>query len=132
MGNEVHRRAQNVMESYQVKKILPESIFKLPLHGLHVRVLHQEGGAQLAELGKLDFAGTILVNFEKKFLELILCGSEAHGPHDLAEVISREEINFLCVKQVKAGLEGNIFKNIFIKIFICLLKACTMCIISDT
>ena len=97
---------------------IPESILQLPLHGLHVRVLHQEGGAQLTELSKLDLSGAVLVNLEQQLLELLLGGSEAHGPHDLSEVISGEEINFLGVKQVKAGLEENIFENIVFLIYL--------------
>ena len=91
---------------------MPESVLELPLHGLDVRILHQEGGTQLTELGKLDLSGAVLVNLEQQLLELLLGGSEAHGPHDLSEVISGEEINFLGVKQVEAGLEENILANI--------------------
>ena len=94
-------------------KYVPESIFQLPLHCLHVGVLHQEGGTQLTELSKLDLTGAILVNLKQQLLELLLGGSEAHGPHDLSEVISREEINFLGVKQIKTGLEENILENVF-------------------
>ena len=32
----------------------PERVPQLLLHGLHVRILHQEGCAQLTELSKLD------------------------------------------------------------------------------
>ena len=86
----------------------PEGIFELPLHGLHVRVLHQEGGAQLTELPKLDLSGSVLVNLEKKLLELVLCGSETHGPHDLAEVISRQEVLLLGVEQIEADLRHQV------------------------
>ena len=84
---------------------LPESIFKFPLHGLHVGILHQEGGAQLAELSELDLAGAVLVDLEQEVLQLLLGGPEAHGPHDLAEVVGREEILLLRVEQIKANLE---------------------------
>ena len=90
---------------------IPESILQLPLHGLHVRVLHQEGGAQLTELSKLDLSGAVLVNLEQQLLELLLGGSEAHGPHDLAQVISGEEILLLGVEQIKANLEE--YCNVF-------------------
>ena len=91
---------------------LPEGVLEFSLHGFNIRILNQELGAQLTELSKLDLSGAILVNLEQQLLELLLGGSEAHGPHDLPEVISGEEINFLGVKQVKAGLEENIFENI--------------------
>ena len=88
---------------YQI--LIPEGVLELPLHGLHVGVLHQEGAAQLTELPELDLSGPVLVNLHKKLLELLLGGSEAHGPHDLAEVISGEEVLLLGVKQIKANLE---------------------------
>ena len=83
---------------------LPESIFKFPLHGLHVGILHQEGGTQLTELGELNLPGAVLVDLEQEVLQLLLGGSEAHGPHDLAQVISRQEVLLLGVEQVKANL----------------------------
>ena len=43
----------------------PEGIFELPLHGLHVGVLHEEGGAQLAELPKLDLTRSVLVDLSQ-------------------------------------------------------------------
>ena len=92
-------------EALIVLVVKPKGVLELPLHGLNVRVLHQEGGAQLTELPKLDLSGSVLVNLEKKLLELVLCGSEAHGPHDLAEVISRQEVLLLGVEQIKANLE---------------------------
>ena len=84
---------------------LPESIFKFPLHGLHVGILHQEGGAQLAELSELDLSGAVLVDLEQEVLQLLLGGPEAHGPHDLAKIISGQEVNLLCVEEIKASLE---------------------------
>ena len=87
---------------YQI--LIPEGVLQLPLHGLHVGVLHQEGAAQLTELPELNLSGPVLVNLHQKLLEFLLRGSEAHGPHDLAEVISGEEILLLRVKQVKANL----------------------------
>merc|ERR1711971_334606 len=65
----------------------PERVLQLPLHCLHVGVLDQEGGAELAELADLDLAGAILVDFLQQVLQLLLSGAEAHGPHDLTEVI---------------------------------------------
>merc|ERR1719336_949546 len=85
--------------------IYPEGILQFSLHGLHIWILNQEGGAELTELGKLNLTRTILVNLKKKFLQLLLSGSEAHGSHDLTKIISRQEIDFLCVKQIKAGLQ---------------------------
>jgi len=92
-------------EALVVLVVQPESVLKLPLHGLDVRILHQEGGTQLTELSKLNLSGAVLVNLEQQLLELLLGGSEAHGPHDLAQVISREEILLLGVEQIKANLE---------------------------
>merc|ERR1712011_59861 len=40
--------------------IYPEGILQFSLHGLHVWVLNQEGGAELTELSKLNLSGTIL------------------------------------------------------------------------
>ena len=37
-------------ESLALLVVHPEGVLQLLLHCLHVRVLHQEGGAQLAEL----------------------------------------------------------------------------------
>merc|ERR1719232_1725648 len=56
--------------------IYPEGVLQLPLHGLHVGVLHQESGAQLAELSELNLSGPVLVNLEQQLLELLLGGSE--------------------------------------------------------
>ena len=84
---------------------LPESIFKFPLHGLHVGILHQEGGAQLAELSELDLSGAVLVDLEQEVLQLLLGGPEAHGPHDLPKIISGQEVDLLCVEEIKASLE---------------------------
>merc|ERR1719147_255767 len=86
--------------------IYPESVFEFPLHGLHVGILNQECGAQLTEFSELNFSGTILINFKKKILELLLCGSESHGSHDLTKVISGKELNLLGVKQIKTGLQA--------------------------
>ena len=106
-------------EALVVLVVEPEGVLQLPLHGLDVGVLHEEGGAQLAELSELDLSGPVLVDLEQKLLELLLRGSEAHGPHNLSKVISGEEINFLCVKQVEAGLEENILaNNIFKMLFV--------------
>merc|ERR1712078_563978 len=93
-------------EALVVLVIKPESVLELPLHGLDVRILHQEGGTQLTELSKLNLSGAVLVNLKQQLLELLLGGSEAHGPHDLSEVISREEILLLGVKQIKANLQA--------------------------
>ena len=83
----------------------PECVLQLPLHGLHVRVLDQEGGTELTELSYLNLTRAILVDLLEERLQLLLCGTEAHGPHDLAEVVGREEILLLRVEQIKANLE---------------------------
>ena len=83
----------------------PECVLQLPLHGLHVRVLDQEGGTELTELSNLNLTRAILVDLLEEGLQLLLCGTEAHGPHDLAEVISGQEVLLLGVEQIKANLE---------------------------
>ena len=82
----------------------PECVLQLPLHGLHVRVLDQEGGTELTELSYLNLTRAILVDLLEERLQLLLCGTEAHGPHDLAEVVGREEILLLGVEEIKAHL----------------------------
>jgi hypothetical protein len=42
--------------------ILPEGVLELSLHGLNVRILDQELGAELAKLGKLNLAGAVFIN----------------------------------------------------------------------
>ena len=83
----------------------PEGIFELPLHGLHVRVLNQEGGTKLAELPELNLPGSVLVDLGQQVFQLLLSGAEAHRSHNLAEVVGGEEILLLCVEQIKANLE---------------------------
>ena len=39
---------------------VPEGVLEFPLHSLHVRILHQEGRTQLAELTDLDLSRTVL------------------------------------------------------------------------
>merc|ERR1712213_202727 len=80
----------------------PEGVLELPLHGVDVRVLHQELGAQLAELSELDLPGAVLVNLSQDVHQLLLGGSEAHGPKDLVQVVSGEEVLLLGVEQVEA------------------------------
>jgi len=43
-------------EPLAVPVIHPEGVLELLLHGVHVGVLHQEGGAQLAELPELNLS----------------------------------------------------------------------------
>merc|ERR1719315_416371 len=85
--------------------INPESILQFPLHGLHVRILYQECGTKLAELSKLNLTRAILINLRKKFFKLFLSRSEPHGSHDLSKIISRQEFNFLGVKQIKTNFQ---------------------------
>ena len=82
----------------------PEGVLELPLHGLHVGVLHEEGGAQLAELTELDLARAVLVDLGEQVLQLVLGGPEAHGAHDLPQVVRGQELLLLGVEQVKADL----------------------------
>jgi len=83
----------------------PERVLQLPLHRLHVGVLHQEGGAQLAELADLDLARAVLIDLFEQVLQLLLGGTEAHRPHDLAKIVGREEVLLLRVEQVEAHLQ---------------------------
>ena len=83
---------------------LPERVLELPLHSLHVRILHQEGGAQLTELPNFYLPGAVFVNLEEQLLQLLLRRPEAHGPHDLAQVIGREEVLLLGVEKIKTNL----------------------------
>ena len=48
-----------------------------------------------------------LVDLCEEFLELVLRGPEAHGPHDLPEVVSGQEVHLLGVEQVETNLGGN-------------------------
>ena len=84
----------------------PEGIFELPLHGLHVRVLDKEGGTELTKLSELDLARAVLVDLRQQVLQLLLGGTEAHRPHDLAEVICGQELHLLGVEQVEADLQA--------------------------
>merc|ERR1719384_1952856 len=92
-------------ESLALLVVHPEGVLQLLLHCLHVGVLDQEGGAQLAELTKLNLAGTVLVDLMEELSQLLLRWPEAHCPHDVAEVVSGEELLLLRVKQVKADLQ---------------------------
>merc|ERR1711972_883595 len=74
-------------ETLTLAIVEPECVLQLPLHGLHVRVLDQEGGTELTELSYLNLTRAVLVDFLEERLQLLLCGTEAHGPHDLAEVV---------------------------------------------
>merc|ERR1711982_76587 len=113
--------------------INPESILEFPLHGLHVRILHQECGTRLAELSKFNLTRTILINLCKEFLKLFLSRSEPHGSHDLSKIISRQELNLLGVKQIKTNfqtfdliwLKSGVFSD-FIKVNISIGVSC-MC-----
>merc|ERR1719458_1333687 len=80
-------------------------LLQLPLHGLHIRILNKEGGAQLAEFSYLDLAGPVLVDLLEQVGKLLLRGTEAHRSHDLTEVIGGEEILLLRVEKIKANLE---------------------------
>merc|ERR1712110_87483 len=92
-------------ESLPILVINPESVLQFPLHGLNVRVLHEELGAELTELCELDLPGPVLVNFGQDVHKLLLAGSEAHGAKDFVQVISAQEVLLLGVKQVEAILQ---------------------------
>merc|ERR1711994_285503 len=83
----------------------PEGVLQFLLHRLHVRVLDQEGGTQLAELTEFNLSRAILVNLVQKFSQLLLRRPESHRPHDVTKVVSREELLLLGVKQVEADLQ---------------------------
>ena len=86
----------------------PEGILELSLHGLHVRVLDEEGCAELTELSDLDLAGPVLVDLGEQGGELLLGGAEAHRAHDLAEVVRGQELLLLGVEQVEADLSKDL------------------------
>ena len=50
----------------------PECVLQLLLHGLNVGVLHQEGGAELSKLRKLNLTRTILINLIDQVHQLLL------------------------------------------------------------
>ena len=80
----------------------PEGVLQLPLHGVNVGVLNQEHGAQLAELGQL----AVLVDLGLDVHQLLLAGAEPHGPHDLVQVVGRQEVLLLGVEQVETVLQA--------------------------
>ena len=45
-----------------------------------------------------------LVDLQEQFLELVLRRPEAHGPHDLPQVVGGQEVNLLSVEQVETHL----------------------------
>ena len=51
-----------------------EGLLQLGLHGVLVWLLHEELGAELAELGELDLAGTVLIDLLEDVIELLLRG----------------------------------------------------------
>ena len=83
----------------------PEGVLQLFLHGLDVGILHQESRTKLAELGELNLAGAVLIDLVDEVHQLLLGGPEAHGPHDLPQLISGEIVLLLGVEQVEADLE---------------------------
>ena len=56
-----------------------EGLLELRPHGLWVRVLHQELGAELSELRELDGAGAVLVNLLNQLRQFLGRRSKAHG-----------------------------------------------------
>merc|ERR1712179_128529 len=66
----------------------------------------KESCTKLAKLSEFNLSGSILINFMEKVSKLLLSWSEAHGPHDLSQIISRQELLLLCVKEIKANLQA--------------------------
>ena len=83
-----------------------EGLLELGPHGLGVGVLHQELGAQLAELGELDLPGTVLVDLGQDVHQLLLAGPEPHGAQDLVKVVRGQEVLLLGVEQVETVLQA--------------------------
>merc|ERR1719153_1820322 len=65
--------------------INPECILEFSLHGLHIRILHQECSTKLTEFPDFDLSRTILIDLLKEILEFLLSGTETHGSHDLSK-----------------------------------------------
>ena len=84
----------------------PKGVLQLPLHCLDVGILDKELGAELAELGKLNLAGAVLVDLLQNLHQLLLARSEAHRSQNLIEIVGRQELLLLRVEQVEAGLEA--------------------------
>ena len=61
-------------ETFPVLVVDSEGLLQLGLHRVLVGLLHEELGAQLAELGKLDLSRAVLVNLLEDVLELLLRG----------------------------------------------------------
>ena len=93
-------------EALPVLVVDPEGVLQLPLHGVDVGVLHQELGAQLAELGELDLPGAVLVDLGQDVHQLLLAGPEPHGSQDLVQVVGRQEVLLLGVEQVETVLQA--------------------------
>ena len=67
-----------------------------------INVLHKELSAQLVELGQL----AVLVDLGLDVHQLLLAGAEPHGPHDLVQVVGRQEVLLLGVEQVETVLQA--------------------------
>ena len=93
-------------EALPVLVVDPEGVLQLPLQGVDVGVLHQELGAELAELGKLDLAGAVLVDLGQDVHQLLLAGPEPHGSQDLVQVVGGQEVLLLGVEQVETVLQA--------------------------
>ena len=93
-------------ETLAVLVINPEGVLQLPLQGVDVGVLHQELGAELAELTELDLAGAVLVDLGQDVHQLLLAGPEPHGSQDLVQVVGGQEVLLLGVEQVETVLQA--------------------------
>jgi len=85
---------------------IPKGVLELSLHRLDIRILDEELGAELAELGKLDLPAPVLIDLLEDLHELLLAGPEAHRAQDLVQIVGREELLLLRVEQIEAGLQA--------------------------
>merc|ERR1711915_700384 len=86
-----------------------ESIFELSLHLFKRRILNYESCTKLTEFSKLNFTRSILIDFMEEICKLLLCWPKSHGSHDLSQIITRQEVLFLCIKEIKAHLQALYF-----------------------
>merc|ERR1719244_1500256 len=93
-------------ESLALPIVQLKGVFKLFLHFFQWRILHKESCTKLTKLSEFNLSRSILINFMEKVSKLLLSWSEAHGPHDLSQIISRQELLLFCVEQIKANLQA--------------------------
>merc|ERR550519_70250 len=93
-------------ESLTLLVIKPECILQFPLHGLNIGILNKKECAKLAKLSELNLPRTVLINLLEDVHELLLAGTEPHGAEHLPQVVGRQKLLLLGVKQVEAVLEA--------------------------